>query len=261
MQIEVSKNIRITGAPPALAEEVKSKLTFPNPAYQEAQRIGRWVGKIPRVLRAYEEDDKVLVVPRGFGRRFLAMTRYHQVLFDIEDRTRGLPEVPFSFKGALRPFQEEAVASILSRPIGTLSAPTGSGKTVMALAVIAERKQPALIIVHTKELLHQWIDRIEAFRAGPSPRLSLLSMLVSSWAYPLHHGAGIAFPVLSTGNSAIWYTRWMPQTSRRMAISSRPRWFGARAIFRPASTLRRNTRRCSPNSPKTRTGITSLPVT
>ena len=42
-------------------------------------------------------------------------------------------------------------------------APTGSGKTCMALKVIAERQQPALIVVHTKELMDQWVDRIQSF--------------------------------------------------------------------------------------------------
>jgi superfamily II DNA or RNA helicase len=33
----------------------------------------------------------------------------------------------------------------------------------MALYIIARRKQPALIVVHTKDLASQWIERIEAF--------------------------------------------------------------------------------------------------
>src|SRR5208337_2506900 len=35
--------------------------------------------------------------------------------------------------------------------------------TIMALALITERRQPTLIITHTKELLHQWVDRIAQF--------------------------------------------------------------------------------------------------
>ena len=44
-----------------------------------------------------------------------------------------------------------------------LESPTGSGKTVTALKVIAERKQPTLVIVRTKELLYQWRDRALQF--------------------------------------------------------------------------------------------------
>jgi len=45
----------------------------------------------------------------------------------------------------------------------TIVGRTGSGKTVMALNIIARRKQPALIVVHTKDLAYQWIDRIGQF--------------------------------------------------------------------------------------------------
>ena len=46
-------------------------------------------------------------------------------------------------------------------------APPGSGKTVLGLAIIAEKKQPALIIVHRKQLADQWIDRIGSFLKVP----------------------------------------------------------------------------------------------
>jgi len=57
----------------------------------------------------------------------------------------------------------QAVDGILGREFGVLEAGTGSGKTVMALAIIASRQQPTLVLVHTKELLYQWRDRIKTF--------------------------------------------------------------------------------------------------
>jgi superfamily II DNA or RNA helicase len=71
--------------------------------------------------------------------------------------------VNFSFNGRLKHFQKIAVDEMLAKDFGTLSSATGSGKTVMALYIIARRKQPALIIVHTKDLAAQWVERIEAF--------------------------------------------------------------------------------------------------
>ena len=68
-----------------------------------------------------------------------------------------------SFFGTLKPFQDTAATAMLKKDFGTLSAPTGSGKTVMALYIIAQRQQPALIVVHTNELLNQWVERIETF--------------------------------------------------------------------------------------------------
>jgi superfamily II DNA or RNA helicase len=69
----------------------------------------------------------------------------------------------FPFKADLRPYQQEAVARILEHDFGVLEAGTGSGKTIIALAVIAQRRQPTLVLVHTKELLYQWAERARNF--------------------------------------------------------------------------------------------------
>jgi superfamily II DNA or RNA helicase len=63
----------------------------------------------------------------------------------------------------LRPYQQQAVAAVFAHSFGVLEAGTGSGKTVMALSLIARRRQPTLILVHSKELMHQWQDRIRQF--------------------------------------------------------------------------------------------------
>jgi superfamily II DNA or RNA helicase len=63
---------------------------------------------------------------------------------------------------------------MLKRDFGTLSAPTGSGKTIMGLYLIAKRRQPTVVIVHTKDLAHQWIQRIEQFLGIPGDQVGLL---------------------------------------------------------------------------------------
>jgi superfamily II DNA or RNA helicase len=63
----------------------------------------------------------------------------------------------------LRPYQQEAVLAASTKSFGVIEAGTGSGKTVMALALIASRRQPTLVVVHTKELLHQWKERVQQF--------------------------------------------------------------------------------------------------
>jgi len=51
--------------------------------------------------------------------------------------------------------QEQAVAAVLRRRMGLLVAPAGAGKTVLSMAIIARRAQPALFLVHTSELAQQ----------------------------------------------------------------------------------------------------------
>ena len=163
MKILLSNKIRIENTPDLLSREVKHRLTIENPIWVENEKMGRWQGETPSRLRYFEQTPSGLVIPRGFLPQLIGVAKQYGEPFQIEDRRRVLSEVDFQFHGELRPFQKEAVQAMITRDMGTLSAPTGSGKTVMALYLIAQRRQPALIITHTKELLEQWAARIGQF--------------------------------------------------------------------------------------------------
>lgn len=53
------------------------------------------------------------------------------------------------------------------KDMGVIVAPPGTGKTIVGLKIIAEKQQPALIIVHRKQLAGQWIERIQSFLGIP----------------------------------------------------------------------------------------------
>ena len=174
MKITITNKLKLSDIPKKLYHDVCSRLTLNNPKWLENNQMGRWNGNTPEHLRFYDKTESGLIAPRGFTRQLIGMARKHDVPYQIEDNRRTLPEVNFTFHGKLKPFQEQAVNDILSRDFGTLSAATGSGKTIMALYIIAERKQPALIVVHTKELLNQWIDRIETFLGIPKDETGII---------------------------------------------------------------------------------------
>ena len=147
-----------------LEKTLKDQLTIDNPKYIAARRYGRWIGKkLKPKLYYYEQEPEGLRFPRGFANRAIELCQDSGVEPEIVDERRRLADHQFSFQAKLRPYQDEAVQMICSRSFGVLEAGTGSGKTVMALAAIARRRQPAIVIVHTKELLYQWRDRIEEF--------------------------------------------------------------------------------------------------
>ena len=153
MKIKISNGLTLSDIPENLFTAICEKLTIPNPKYLENERMGYWNGETSKTLRFYEQTESRLMVPRGYIRQLINLCRRFEAEFYLDDQRRALPETVFTFNGQLKPFQQDAVDTMLSKDFGTLSAPTGSGKTVVALYMIAERKQPALIVVHTKELL------------------------------------------------------------------------------------------------------------
>jgi superfamily II DNA or RNA helicase len=96
-------------------------------------------------------------------RQLVLICRKMDIPIEIEDKRRQCTGVQFSFQGSLRPFQQEAVDIMSGKDFGTLCAPTGSGKTIMAIALMVRRQQPTMVVVHTKELASQWSERFQHF--------------------------------------------------------------------------------------------------
>ncbi|MFZ0611394.1 MAG: DEAD/DEAH box helicase [Desulfobacterales bacterium] len=170
--IVLGKNLRLTEIPQPLYDMLTERLKFPNPKYLENARMGRWNRGIAKELRFYDRlRGGGLVIPRGYIRQLITSCRRLDIGYRIEDRRRSLPPLDFAFCGQLRPFQLQAVRPMLRKEFGTLNSPTGSGKTVMALYIMAERRQPALIVVHTADLARQWAERIETFLKIPAEEI------------------------------------------------------------------------------------------
>ncbi len=163
--LTMSSDCLLTGISFDFEKEIKSQLTIDNPQYKAAKKYGRWIGKkLKPQLKYYEPVVHGLRFPRGFANQAVLMCReYYGKDPEIIDQRRTLPEVKLTFAGQLRAYQQLAVDDALRKSFGVIESGTGSGKTVMGLALIAARKQPTLVVVHTKELLHQWKERAEQF--------------------------------------------------------------------------------------------------
>jgi superfamily II DNA or RNA helicase len=175
MKAILSNTLRLLEIPAPLYDDLTARMQMPNPKWIENERMKRWNRGTPKILKFYRRTPKGgLVLPRGFARQLMVLARNCDEAVELEDRRRLLPEVEFGFQGELKDFQQEAVEIMGRKAFGTLSAPTGSGKTIMALALIARRRQPTLIVVHTKELAFQWIERIGTFLGIASDEVGLV---------------------------------------------------------------------------------------
>jgi superfamily II DNA or RNA helicase len=173
--IKITNNLRLKNIPPDLRSILTEKLQILNPKWLENERMRRWNRDTPQVLRFYDKvGSSGLWIPRGFMRQLILLCRKHDIQYQIDDRRRNLTPANFHFNGRLRPFQQLAVDRMLTKDFGTLSSATGSGKTIMALYLIAKRRQPTLIIVHTKDLAAQWTLRIESFLGIGAAKVGLI---------------------------------------------------------------------------------------
>ncbi len=175
LKIKIATHLRLKDVPPDLCQTLTEKLKFLNPKWIENEKMGRWNRGTPKELRFYDKVGKAgLVIPRGYMRQLVLLCRRHEVPYEIDDCRRTHPPVNFIFNGQLRPFQRVAVDSMLARDFGTLSSATGSGKTIMALYIIAQRQQPTLIVVHTKDLAVQWTERIQTFLGIDAQQIGMI---------------------------------------------------------------------------------------
>ncbi len=174
MNIRISNHLEISHAPQTFAQNLREMFTILNPRWVDNDKMSRWNGSTVKWLTFYESRPTGLTIPRGAIGLILELSRQQGIPVTISDHRRTLPAVEFNFVGTLKVYQEKALQDVLSREMGTQQAPTGTGKTIIALAAIAARKQPTLIIVHSVELLNQWIERIETFLGIPREEIGIV---------------------------------------------------------------------------------------
>ena len=175
VQMRLSNVLSIQSPPEALSTWLIPTLTMPNPKWLDNERMGRWNRRTPKELKFYRNvRGGGIRIPRGFTGTLLRQCRRMGIAYELTDRRRLLAECNYDFQGRLKPFQLEAVTKMGAKDFGTLSAPTGSGKTVMGLYLIARRRQPAIVIVHTKDLAHQWVERIQQFLGIPEKEVGFI---------------------------------------------------------------------------------------
>jgi len=176
IEIDLGSQITLTKAKltEGLLDQIRAYLTLENPKYRDAEEHGCSTYGVARFLYAYHEDDEELVCYRGYMRNLINFLKRNGFQYLLIDHRRRFFESDLTFRGALRGYQERAVTDALKKDFGIVVAPCGAGKTVIACAVMASRKQPTLVIVHTKELLNQWCDRITQYLGIPLDEIGVI---------------------------------------------------------------------------------------
>lgn len=148
---------------PDLILFLRHNLNFVNSDYIIKRKLGKNTFGTATYFRMLEEKDGLVLLPKGFIGKLLRFCNEQKISYQLIDERKKLTEVNFSFKASLYAYQQEAVDITDKKEMGIIVAPPGSGKTIMGLSIIANKKQPALIIVHRRQLFDQWVERIQSF--------------------------------------------------------------------------------------------------
>jgi superfamily II DNA or RNA helicase len=149
--------------PQSLANRLIRLAAFQNPEFYKKQAMRFSVWDEPRVIGCAENYPNHIALPRGCLDAALELLRDNAIGCElVDERYAGAP-LDVAFAGTLRMDQEFAAAAMLHHDAGVLCAPTAFGKTVTAAAMIARRGVNTLVLVHRRELLKQWQERLQAF--------------------------------------------------------------------------------------------------
>ncbi|MFI5868435.1 TOTE conflict system archaeo-eukaryotic primase domain-containing protein [Streptomyces sp. NPDC051546] len=157
-------SVSTAGLPAPLLAALKHLASLHNPAFYKKQALRYSTFGTPRFVTCFDATDPMwLRLPRGLRDETATLVASAQGILQVTDELPIQEPISASFAGVLTPVQNEALAALRGHPTGVLVAPPGTGKTVLACAMIAEAGQPAAIIVNKAELLAQWRQRLDTF--------------------------------------------------------------------------------------------------
>ncbi|WP_417281483.1 DEAD/DEAH box helicase family protein [Aliikangiella maris] len=150
--------------PTALAARLRRLASFSNPVFFKTQALRFSTHGIPRFISCARIEQGYLAIPRGCLDEALELLTENQIEVQLDDqRDPGTKLKATKSLVKLRKNQQAAVRAMSKHDAGILHAPTAFGKTVTAIGMITKRKANTLILVHSRQLLDQWKERLKSF--------------------------------------------------------------------------------------------------
>lgn len=190
----------------AVLKELRKACTFTNPAYLRQLKMGRTPYRIAKYMLLYRETKHGIYldyyIDRGFYVELIEILKSAGLEYNVEDvRTPGNPpkismsnvlrigggsEEPLVLRDDQKRLLKVVLDKLNSPNIqnhqGIIVAPTGSGKTIIALELIREMGVKTIVLVHTTGLADQWREEIEA-------KLQIDSVLCGHGKWPTSYEA------------------------------------------------------------------------
>jgi superfamily II DNA or RNA helicase/very-short-patch-repair endonuclease len=156
------------GLNPGLRNRLLRLAAFQNPEFYSAQAMRLSTFGKPRVVACAEDHPRHIGLPRGCLGDVRAVLQDAGVRTVLRDEREAGTNLGLCFHGELRADQQRAAEAMLKHETGVLAATTAFGKTVIAAWLIAQRGVNALVLVHRRQLMDQWVDRLSSFLGVPT---------------------------------------------------------------------------------------------
>ena len=150
---------------------IRDNLNFLNPEYLVRKQMGKSIYKVEKYFKLVDEVGESVFIPRGFLKKLSAFFDSVHLPFEIIREPAIVEPVVFSNSIKLMPPQQKVLEMVLQYDEGMIVAPPGSGKTMIGMELIARKGLPSLVLVHRKELLEQWVERIQTFLNIPKTKI------------------------------------------------------------------------------------------
>lgn len=154
---------------------LRNSLKVNNPNFFIKKAAGQNTFGTPASTTLLEEQTDRLIVSRGYIGTLLRYCKQNKIKYRLIDQRVKLPDFDFTMRCELYDYQQPVLTATKKKEMGVIVAPPGAGKTIIGLAAAAQKKQPALIIVHRRQLFDQWMQTIQSFLGIPNYKIGRIS--------------------------------------------------------------------------------------
>jgi superfamily II DNA or RNA helicase len=152
-----------TGLPPSLVAQLVRIAAFQNPEFYRAQAMRLPTYGKPRIISCAELRPRHVALPRGCLDEAIELIKANGAKPQLTDERQCGTALDVAFLGKLYDLQAAAVAALEPHDFGVLAATTAFGKTVVGARIIAARGLNTLVLVHRRQLVDQWRERLKTF--------------------------------------------------------------------------------------------------
>ena len=148
---------------PRLQNAIRRLAAYSNPQFFQNLALGFSTRETPRIVYDGYDEGNYIVLPRGCFEELKRHLSDAEIPLDIVDKRQAGRQIDVSFNGELYPEQTIAAERLLAYEMGMLAAATAFGKTVIGANLIARRKVNTLVLVHTVEIMNNWVRDLNKF--------------------------------------------------------------------------------------------------